>query len=142
MKKTINVLCLLCIYAYSVHAQKVTNWHRSKTLHYNTNYDFDLNKPTGIAIRDNSTFKIDIENDGTGKIYFLSSGAYYGNSQKLIYTVDHADYRTFTDGRRFINIQAHNEYSDFTFNISIKKKKELITKVAQINKDHQGSLFY
>jgi hypothetical protein len=142
LKNAIFVLCLLLIGNSSISAQRVTNWHRSKTLHYNTNYDFDLNRSTGIAIKDNGTFRIDIEYNGTGKIYYLSGGAFYGNGQKLIYTIDYADYRTFTDNSRYISIQAHNEYSQFTFNISIKKKKERIIKIAQINKNHEGVVYY
>jgi len=141
MKKTI-VFIFTILFSFCLHAQKVTNWHASKTLLYATNYDFDLNKPTGLPIRDQFSFKIDIGYDGVGKIYFLSNGAYYGNGQKLVYIIDYATYEHFDDGKKFIDIRAHNEYANFTFNVFLKKKKEQIIKIATINKTNDGTLYY
>lgn len=141
MKSILILLCLYFNFLVPSFAQKVTNWHSQVTLHSLTNYDFDLNRATGPAIKTNCHYRIDIEDDGTGKIYVIISGAYGGNSQKKVYSIQSAYYRSYTDGKTFISIQSEDLYNTKTFQVALKNKKK-IKRIALINKNNEGTLTY
>jgi hypothetical protein len=141
MKKLILVVLLLL--SVIVKAQ-VTNWSASGTLYNVTNYDFDLNTYTGQSVRTTCSFKIDIDNDGHGKVYLLDKASMGGEGQKMVYKVDYAQKGTYTDGTSYIDIKGDNGYAIHTIRISLQNKrgKEQVIRIAIINKNNEGSLYY
>jgi len=141
MKKH-TTICLLIFMSFTcqLNAQRITNWNADVSFHSWTGYDFDLNKPVGMLIPTYVSFKININGSGTGIVYLLKSD----NNQKLIYNIDYATHKEYTDGGEYIEINTHNENGDFIVRVTIKtkRKKTIIKKIALIASNHQGSLFY
>jgi len=145
MKKILLVLLIIASTGFNSKSQNVANVHYEVGLSYSTNYDFDLNKPTGIVVIDNGYFKIDIGEDGRGKFYYLSGNAYGGNSQKIIYTISNAEFKSYSNGDKFLNINAMwEDGTELTImvNFKIKKKKELISSIAIKGANNEGTLHY
>jgi len=139
------MLCIIFITGVNAKSQSASNVHFEVGLQYFTNYDFDLNKPTGIAIRDNGYFKVDIGENGRGKFYYLSSNADGGMGQKIIYTITNAEYKTYIDGSKFLKINSYwEDGSEITImvNYKISKNKNVISSIAMIGINNEGTLHY
>lgn len=144
MKKLI-LLLVMTISGLGSKAQIVTNLHFDAELRYSTNYEFDINKASGLVINDFGYFKIDIEEDGKGRFYYFSRAANDGFGQKVIYKITKAEYRTYTDGSRFLNIDSYwEDGSIITVRVNFKttRGKDYIQSIAMIGSTNEGTLHY
>lgn len=145
MNKILFIISVIVTTGFYAKSQSATNIHFEVGLQYFTNYDFDLNRPTGIVVRDNGFFKIDIGEEGRGRFYYLSSNADGGMGQKIIYTISNAEYKTYSDGSRFLKINSYwEDGSQITIMVNYKtnKNKNVISSIAMIGSNNEGTLHY
>ncbi len=111
-----------------------------------TNYDFDLNQATGALINLHNAFLINYNSEGVGKFIFLSNvDDIYQDTKKYKYDILQVSHGSYTDGVKYIKLRCLDFFDRKTkifLTLKTKNNKQIISKIAIINEDNEGTLYW